>query len=95
MMSPEVSGSTAATRATVVDSHQMVTIVYAARLKVAETLQRSLLTPPPRTDDLDIAVRYRPASRHTLVGGDFYDAFLLPIPRYMVVFSAYMRRVGA
>ena len=24
-----------------------------------------------------------------------HDAFLLPIPRYMDVFSAYMRRVGA
>ncbi|MFW3168890.1 PP2C family protein-serine/threonine phosphatase [Geodermatophilus sp. CPCC 206100] len=52
--------------------------LYGRQLKVAETLQRSLLTPPPHTDDLDIAVRYRPASRHTLVGGDFYDAFLQP-----------------
>jgi phosphoserine phosphatase RsbU/P len=52
--------------------------LYGRQLKVAETLQRSLLTPPPRTDDLDIAVRYRPASRHTLVGGDFYDAFCQP-----------------
>ncbi len=52
--------------------------LYGRQLKVAETLQRSLLTPPPRTDDLDIAVRYRPASRHTLVGGDFYDAFVQP-----------------
>jgi serine phosphatase RsbU (regulator of sigma subunit) len=52
--------------------------LYGRQLKVAETLQRSLLTPPPRTDGLDIAVRYRPASRHTLVGGDFYDAFLQP-----------------
>ncbi len=54
------------------------TRLYGRQVKVAETLQRSLLTPPPRTDDLDIAVRYRPASRHTLVGGDFYDAFLQP-----------------
>ncbi|WP_448616458.1 PP2C family protein-serine/threonine phosphatase [Modestobacter sp. URMC 112] len=52
--------------------------LYGRQLRVAETLQRSLLTAPPRTDDLDIAVRYRPASRHTLVGGDFYDAFLQP-----------------
>jgi sigma-B regulation protein RsbU (phosphoserine phosphatase) len=52
--------------------------LYGRQLKVAETLQRSLLTAPPRTEDLDIAVRYRPASRHTLVGGDFYDAFLQP-----------------
>jgi phosphoserine phosphatase RsbU/P len=59
--------------------------LYGRQLKVAETLQRSLLTPPPRTDDLDIAVRYRPASRHTLVGGDFYDAFLQPDDAMLLV----------
>jgi sigma-B regulation protein RsbU (phosphoserine phosphatase) len=52
--------------------------LYGQQLKVAETLQRSLLTPPPQPDDLRIAVRYRPASAHALVGGDFYDAFLQP-----------------
>jgi serine phosphatase RsbU (regulator of sigma subunit) len=52
--------------------------LYGRQLKVAETLQRSLLTPPPSTEDFDIAARYRPASRHTLVGGDFYDAFVQP-----------------
>jgi sigma-B regulation protein RsbU (phosphoserine phosphatase) len=49
--------------------------LYGRQRKVAETLQRSLLTPPPQSADLRIAARYRPASRHTLVGGDFYDAF--------------------
>jgi serine phosphatase RsbU (regulator of sigma subunit) len=49
--------------------------LYTRQLQVAETLQRSLLTPPPQTRALEIAVRYRPAGRHTLVGGDFYDAF--------------------
>jgi phosphoserine phosphatase RsbU/P len=52
--------------------------LYGQQLKVAETLQRSLLTPPPQPDDLRIAVRYRPASAHALVGGDFYDAFPQP-----------------
>lgn len=52
--------------------------LYSRQLQVAETLQRSLLTPPPQSDELQIAVRYRPASRHTLVGGDFYDAFRQP-----------------
>jgi phosphoserine phosphatase RsbU/P len=52
--------------------------LYGQQLKVAETLQRSLLTPPPQPDLLQIAVRYRPASAHALVGGDFYDAFLQP-----------------
>jgi phosphoserine phosphatase RsbU/P len=52
--------------------------LYGRQLKVAETLQRSLLTPPPQPDHLEIAVRYRPASAHALVGGDFYDAFTQP-----------------
>ena len=43
---------------------------------LAETLQRSLLTGPPQLDDLDIAVRYRPAAREVQIGGDWYDAFL-------------------
>ncbi|SET37193.1 SpoIIE family protein phosphatase [Geodermatophilus poikilotrophus] len=52
--------------------------LYGRQQKVAETLQRSLLTPPPQPDHLQIAVRYRPASAHALVGGDFYDAFAQP-----------------
>ena len=31
--------------------------LYGRQLAVAETLQRSLLTPPPQPDDLEIAVR--------------------------------------
>jgi phosphoserine phosphatase RsbU/P len=49
--------------------------LYERQLKVAETLQRNLLTPAPQPDHLEIAVRYRPATAHALVGGDFYDAF--------------------
>jgi sigma-B regulation protein RsbU (phosphoserine phosphatase) len=49
--------------------------LYGRQQRAAETLQRNLLTPPPAPDDLQIAVRYRPASSHALVGGDFYDAF--------------------
>ncbi|ADB74292.1 SpoIIE family protein phosphatase [Geodermatophilus obscurus] len=52
--------------------------LYGQQQQVAETLQRSLLTPPPQPDHLEIAVRYRPASAHALVGGDFYDAFPQP-----------------
>ncbi len=52
--------------------------LHGRQLKVAGTLQRSLLTPPPQPDRLEIAVRYRPASAHALVGGDFYDAFFQP-----------------
>src|SRR4051812_12440296 len=52
--------------------------LYERQLKMAETLQRSLLTPAPQPDHLEIAVRYRPATAHALVGGDFYDAFTQP-----------------
>ncbi len=49
--------------------------LYGRQLKVAETLQHSLLTPPPQTDHLQICVRYRPAASYQQVGGDWYDAF--------------------
>ena len=37
-----------------------------------------LLTDPPQTEHLEIAVRYRPAAREVQIGGDWYDAFLSP-----------------
>lgn len=52
--------------------------LYERQIKVAETLQRSLLTPPPEPDHLEIVVRYQPASRNMHVGGDWYDAFQQP-----------------
>ena len=52
--------------------------LYGRQLQVAETLQRSLLTPPPQPDDLEIAVRYQPAASNMHVGGDWYDAFQQP-----------------
>jgi phosphoserine phosphatase RsbU/P len=52
--------------------------LYGRQLKVAETLQHSLLTAPPQPDHLEIAVRYRPAAVHQQVGGDWYDAFPQP-----------------
>ena len=52
------------------------TRLYGRQLKVAEILQRSLLTPPPQPDHVQIAVRYRPAAAHQYIGGDWYDAFL-------------------
>src|SRR3954451_9001606 len=52
--------------------------LHGQQLKVAETLQHSLLSPPPQPDHLQIAVRYRPAAVHQQVGGDWYDAFVQP-----------------
>ncbi len=54
------------------------TRLYGRQLQVAETLQRSLLTPPPQPDKLQIAVRYQPAAGNMHVGGDWYDAFQQP-----------------
>jgi serine phosphatase RsbU (regulator of sigma subunit) len=44
--------------------------------RLAEALQRSLLTQPPTPDALEIAVRYQPAAQEAQVGGDWYDAFV-------------------
>lgn len=43
--------------------------------RIAETLQRSLLTEPPAREDLSFAVCYQPAQQAAQVGGDWYDAF--------------------
>ncbi|MDT0274489.1 SpoIIE family protein phosphatase [Blastococcus goldschmidtiae] len=50
----------------------------AAQQQVAERLQLSLLSPPVQPDSLELAVRYRPATRGIAIGGDWYDAFLQP-----------------
>jgi serine phosphatase RsbU (regulator of sigma subunit) len=50
----------------------------AASQQVAERLQLSLLSPPVQPDHLELAVRYRPATRGVSIGGDWYDAFLQP-----------------
>ncbi len=65
----------AARRASVVlDNARLV----AAQGRVAERLQRSLLSAPVQPDRLEIAVRYLPATDGLSIGGDWYDAFLQP-----------------
>ncbi|WP_212723113.1 SpoIIE family protein phosphatase [Nocardioides jishulii] len=49
---------------------------YAQQRELAEGLQRSLLTPPPDPEHLQVAVRYEPAAEVAQVGGDWYDSFL-------------------
>src|SRR5439155_14452069 len=44
--------------------------------KLAEALQRSLLTDPPDLGPVSVVVRYVPAAEAARVGGDWYDAFL-------------------
>ncbi|WP_127481290.1 SpoIIE family protein phosphatase [Nocardioides pantholopis] len=50
--------------------------LYGEQRDLAEGLQRSLLTEPPQTRSLDIAVRYESAGQAAQVGGDWYDAFV-------------------
>ncbi|GAA4969564.1 SpoIIE family protein phosphatase [Kineococcus glutinatus] len=52
--------------------------LYTQQQRMAEGLQRSLLTAPVEPDHLEVAVRYQPAAEAAQVGGDWYDAFLQP-----------------
>jgi serine phosphatase RsbU (regulator of sigma subunit) len=46
--------------------------------RLSETLQRSLLSQPVQREGLRVAVSYVPAAEEAQVGGDWYDAFILP-----------------
>ncbi|MCO1659957.1 SpoIIE family protein phosphatase [Pseudonocardia humida] len=46
--------------------------------RMSEVLQRSMLTAPFQPDHLELAVRYVPAAADAQVGGDWYDAFMVP-----------------
>jgi serine phosphatase RsbU (regulator of sigma subunit) len=59
--------------------------LYEQQRRLAEGLQRSLLTAPPQPDHAEIVVRYRPAVEAAEVGGDWYDAFLQPSGATVVV----------
>ncbi len=52
--------------------------LYSAQHRIAEGLQRSLLTAPVEPDHVQVVVRYQPAAQAAQVGGDWYDAFLTP-----------------
>ncbi|MEU5599311.1 SpoIIE family protein phosphatase [Streptomyces sp. NPDC020298] len=54
------------------------TRLHAAQADIAATLQRALLTDLPAVTGLELAAHYQPAQRAAEVGGDWYDAFLLP-----------------
>lgn len=58
----------------------------AAERRLAETLQRSLLTDPAPPADLDVAVAYVAAADDVRVGGDWYDLFTVRgIGTYLVI----------
>ncbi|MCZ2827480.1 SpoIIE family protein phosphatase [Modestobacter sp. VKM Ac-2986] len=52
--------------------------LYEQQRRLAEELQRSMLTAPPEPDHAEIVVRYLPAAQAARVGGDWYDAFVQP-----------------
>lgn len=48
------------------------------RVDVSATLQTAMLTELPQPEGLELAARYRPAGLREQVGGDWYDALVLP-----------------
>ncbi|MFF6994898.1 SpoIIE family protein phosphatase [Streptomyces sp. NPDC008313] len=52
--------------------------LYHETRQIAERLQRSLLPELPDIRHLGVAARYAPSSATAQVGGDWYDAFVLP-----------------
>ncbi|MEV5749753.1 SpoIIE family protein phosphatase [Actinoallomurus sp. NPDC052308] len=52
--------------------------LYQETRHTAERLQRSLLPDLPRIEHLQLAARYAPSTTTAQVGGDWYDAFVLP-----------------
>lgn len=52
--------------------------LYAEQRTVAERFQSYLLADLPNVNGLRLAARYAPAPRAAEVGGDWYDAFVLP-----------------
>ncbi|MDF9811265.1 SpoIIE family protein phosphatase [Streptomyces sp. SPB162] len=74
----------AATRDRLADSEQRAD----ERDLLALQLQRAIMPPAPAPIDvsgLQVAVRYRPAEKGHLVGGDWYDAVVLPDQQVLLV----------
>jgi serine phosphatase RsbU (regulator of sigma subunit) len=49
--------------------------LFGQQRALADALQRSMLTEPPRGGEFEIVVRYVPAAAGAEIGGDWYDAF--------------------
>ncbi|MEJ5867622.1 PP2C family protein-serine/threonine phosphatase [Pseudokineococcus sp. 5B2Z-1] len=64
--------------------------LFRAQKRLAEGLQRSMLTPPPRLERLEVAVRYEPSARRVEVGGDWYDVLVQPTGSPVVVIGDVM-----
>ena len=53
-------------------------MLFQERLDALVTLQSSLLPQLPQPESLELAARYRPAASRDQVGGDWYDAVVMP-----------------
>jgi serine phosphatase RsbU (regulator of sigma subunit) len=74
----------AATRDQLADSEQRAAEEHLLALR----LQQAIMPPdavPVEAAGIDVAVRYRPAGRGHLVGGDWYDTLLLPSKEVLLV----------
>lgn len=72
-------------RSATLEAANMSTL-YERERRIAEALQRSLLTPPPKqVYGLEIETIYRAAWDEAQVGGDFYDCFPLDGNRLAIV----------
>ena len=74
----------AATRDQLADTEQRVVEEH----RLALRLQQAIMPPdeqPVETAGIDVAVRYRPVGQGHLVGGDWYDALLLPDQQVLLV----------
>lgn len=67
-------------------AHKELAKAYETEHKIAETLQRSLLTEEiPEIEDLEIEYFYQSATQGAAVGGDFYDFFKIPDKGFCLV----------
>ncbi len=71
----QTAGDVARRAALAIDNSRL----YALQRGAAETLQAGLLSTLPELGEAHIAGRYVPAAEAAEVGGDWYDAFQLPI----------------
>ncbi|WP_079250734.1 SpoIIE family protein phosphatase [Streptomyces amritsarensis] len=64
------------------------------RITVARQLQRAMLTELPAVPGLELSALYRPAAREDMVGGDWYDAYPLPLAPGVAATGALALTVG-
>lgn len=74
------------TRADLVKANSQLQAHLEEEAFIARTLQQALLPPPPKPiQGLDIGTFYTSATKHALIGGDFYDIVSLPKGRQAFV----------